>query len=108
MGVVGPSARMSGSVMPASAGRPGPGEISTPAGRRAHRAAGQAAPACVRRRDLAAELQHPTHADEDYRMLPELGIAVAREGIPWPMVDRGNGEYDFSIIEPFLTFSRAW
>ena len=25
-------------------------------------------------------------------MLPPLGIAVAREGIPWPLVDRGGGE----------------
>src|SRR5687768_8100235 len=58
------------------------------------------------RRDLASELQHPTHADEDYRMLPELGIAVAREGLSWAMVDRGNGDYDFSPIDPFLAARR--
>ena len=58
------------------------------------------------RRDLAAELQHYSHADEDYAMLPPLGIAVAREGIPWPLVDRGGGRYDFSQIEAFLAAQR--
>ena len=56
----------------------------------------------VGRRDVSEELKHYVHADEDYAMLPPLGIAVAREGIPWPMVDKGRGEYDFSCIEPFL------
>jgi beta-glucosidase/6-phospho-beta-glucosidase/beta-galactosidase len=54
------------------------------------------------RRDLCEETQHRAHADEDYAMLQPLGIAVAREGIPWPMVDRGGGNYDFSYIDPFL------
>lgn len=34
-------------------------------------------------------------------MLRELGIAVAREGIPWPLVDKG-GQYDFSPIDPMI------
>jgi beta-glucosidase/6-phospho-beta-glucosidase/beta-galactosidase len=59
-----------------------------------------------RRRDLVAETHHREHALEDYRVLQELGIAVAREGIPWPMVDRGNGEYDFSLIEPMVQAMR--
>ena len=41
-----------------------------------------------RRRNLVAETRHDSHAMEDYRILHDLGIAVAREGIPWPMVDR--------------------
>ena len=53
------------------------------------------------RRDLVAETRHREHALEDYRILASLGIAVAREGIPWPMVERGGG-YDFSSIDPFL------
>jgi hypothetical protein len=57
------------------------------------------------RRDLCEETQHWTHADEDYRMLRELGIAVAREGIPWPLVDKG-GALDFGCIEPFLEAQR--
>src|SRR3954468_25012205 len=57
------------------------------------------------RRDLCEETQHRIHADEDYRMLRSLGIAVAREGIPWPLVDRG-GTFDFSYIDPFLEAQR--
>jgi beta-glucosidase/6-phospho-beta-glucosidase/beta-galactosidase len=60
----------------------------------------------VGRRDLSAELQHYQQADEDYAMLPPLGIAVAREGVPWPLVDRGRGNYDFSCLEPFLAAQR--
>jgi hypothetical protein len=60
----------------------------------------------VGRRDLNAEIQHYGHADEDYAFLPTLGIAVAREGIPWPLVDRGGGDYDFSAIDPFLAAQR--
>ena len=58
------------------------------------------------RRDLNAELQHYGHGDEDYAMLASLGIAVAREGIPWPLVDRGNGKYDFSCIDGFIAAQR--
>jgi beta-glucosidase/6-phospho-beta-glucosidase/beta-galactosidase len=58
------------------------------------------------RRNLSVELGHDRHADEDYAMLRPLGIAVAREGIPWPLVDRGNGEYDFSAIDAFLAAQR--
>ena len=58
------------------------------------------------RRDLNAEIQHYGHADEDYAMLPTLGIGVAREGIPWPLVDRGDGDYDFTAIDGFLAAQR--
>src|SRR5918993_1876631 len=53
------------------------------------------------RRDLTAETQHREYAHEDYGILRSLGIAVAREGIPWPMVDSG-GRYDFTSIEPLI------
>jgi hypothetical protein len=59
----------------------------------------------VGRRDLCDETRHREHADEDYAMLRSLGIAVAREGIPWPMVDRG-GRLDFSPIDAFLDAQR--
>jgi beta-glucosidase/6-phospho-beta-glucosidase/beta-galactosidase len=58
------------------------------------------------RRNLTAELQHDRHADEDYAMLRPLGIAAAREGIPWPLVDQGGGSYDFSCLDPFLDAQR--
>jgi beta-glucosidase/6-phospho-beta-glucosidase/beta-galactosidase len=53
------------------------------------------------RRNLTCETQHHRYAREDYQMLRSLGIAVAREGIPWPLVDKA-GEYDFTCIDPFL------
>jgi len=54
-----------------------------------------------KRRDLVAETRHREHAREDYALLHDLGIAVAREGIPWPLVDSGR-RYDFSPIDPML------
>ncbi len=57
------------------------------------------------RRDLVAETQHREHAAEDYRILRELGIAVAREGIPWPMVEQ-NGAYDFTPLDPLIEAMR--
>jgi beta-glucosidase/6-phospho-beta-glucosidase/beta-galactosidase len=53
------------------------------------------------RRDLTRETQHHSHVPEDYRTLRELGIAVAREGIPWPLVDT-KGEYDLSRLDPVI------
>jgi len=53
------------------------------------------------RRNLIEETQHREHVQEDYTFLRSLGIAVAREGIPWPLVDRG-GEYDFSSLDPYI------
>ena len=35
------------------------------------------------------------------QFLSEIGITVAREGIPWTFVDN-NGEYDFSPIDPLI------
>jgi hypothetical protein len=58
------------------------------------------------RRDITAELRHDIHADEDYAMLAPLGIAVAREGIPWPLVDNGLGNHDFSRIDRFVAAQR--
>ena len=58
------------------------------------------------RRDVAEELQHYAHADEDYAFLASLGIGVAREGIAWPFVDKGDGEYDFSRIDPLIDAQR--
>jgi beta-glucosidase/6-phospho-beta-glucosidase/beta-galactosidase len=53
------------------------------------------------RRNLIAETQHDRHVQEDYELLQSLGIAVAREAIPWPLIDR-QGNYDFSCLDPIL------
>ncbi len=58
------------------------------------------------RRNLVAETGHDRHAAEDYQTLNQLGIAVAREGIQWPMVDQG-GSYDFSSLDPFIAAMNA-
>jgi hypothetical protein len=54
-----------------------------------------------KRRNLVVETQHDRFANQDYELLRRLGIAVSREGIPWPLVDR-NGGYDFSPIDPMI------
>lgn len=54
-----------------------------------------------RRRDLVAETGHDRHVFEDYALLRSLGIAAAREGVPWPMIDVG-GRCDFSRMEPYI------
>jgi len=54
-----------------------------------------------KRRNLVAETQHDRFAKTDYEMSRHLGIAVAREGIPWPIVDTA-GTYDFSAIDPMI------
>ncbi|MDQ3700846.1 MAG: b-glycosidase [Chloroflexota bacterium] len=67
------------------------------------------------RRDLVEETQHRVHAQEDYDHLRHLGIAVSREGVPWPLVERagleqarlmGAGRYDFSLIDPMIDAMR--
>src|SRR5215212_3280249 len=59
-----------------------------------------------KRRDLAVETQHRENAAADYEMLHSLGIAVAREGVPWPLVDHG-GTYDFSTVDPLIDAMNA-
>lgn len=54
-----------------------------------------------KRRNLIEETQHLAHAREDYEILRNLGIAVSREGIPWPLVEK-DGKYDFSVIDPMI------
>jgi beta-glucosidase/6-phospho-beta-glucosidase/beta-galactosidase len=54
-----------------------------------------------RRRNLIEETQHLEHIQEDYSFLRSLGIAVSREGIPWPLVDKA-GECDFSSLDPVI------
>jgi beta-glucosidase/6-phospho-beta-glucosidase/beta-galactosidase len=60
----------------------------------------------VGRRDLVAETRHREHAHADYALLAELGIGVAREGVPWPFVER-DGAYDLSLLDPFIEAMNA-
>lgn len=54
------------------------------------------------RRNLVAETQHDRQAVADYAFLRSVGIAVAREGVPWPLADQGGGRYDFSCLDPLI------
>ena len=54
-----------------------------------------------KRRNLIKETQHDRFAMQDYELLRRLGIAVSREGIPWPLVDQ-KGQYNFSSIDPMI------
>src|ERR1700751_3119987 len=53
------------------------------------------------RLDMTSALQHDRYAAEDYRRLSEIGIATARDGVRWHLVDRG-GQYDWSSWIPML------
>jgi beta-glucosidase/6-phospho-beta-glucosidase/beta-galactosidase len=54
-----------------------------------------------KRRNLIIETQHHQNAFEDYQLLSSLGIGVSREGIPWPMADKGD-QFDFSMLDPMI------
>lgn len=53
------------------------------------------------RRDLVDETQHREFLEQDYTFLRELGIAVSREGVPWPMIDTGSS-YHLSLLDPLI------
>lgn len=55
--------------------------------------------------DQIAATGHDVHLEEDYDRLAEAGIHAVREGIRWPLVDRG-GQLDFSSVEPFVRAAR--
>jgi hypothetical protein len=57
------------------------------------------------RLDMTAALGHDLHAAEDYGRLREAGIASARDGLRWHLVDRG-GYYDWSSWIPMLEAAR--
>ncbi|MEO8190947.1 MAG: beta-glucosidase [Acidobacteriota bacterium] len=58
------------------------------------------------RLDLAISTGHERFAREDYRRLHSVGIAGARDGVPWYRVDRGGGSYDWSSVASMLRAAR--
>lgn len=52
------------------------------------------------RLDMLAATQHDAQADEDYALLRRVGIAAARDGLRWHLIDCGSGRYDFSSVAP--------
>ncbi len=59
------------------------------------------------RKDYVALTGHDKHLKRDYESLMELGIGVVREGIRWPLVDKGGGKYDWSSTQPFIDAANA-
>jgi hypothetical protein len=57
------------------------------------------------RLDMTAALQHDRYAAQDYRLLREIGIAAARDGLRWHLIDR-QGCYDWSSWTPMLDAAR--
>jgi hypothetical protein len=56
--------------------------------------------------DLIEDTWHHRHVDEDYRRLRAVGMAVARDAIRWPVVDRGRGRFDFASVRPMVAAAR--
>ena len=50
---------------------------------------------------------HREHAAEDYAILRDLGIAVAREGMPWPMVDKRRRTTISRLLDPCIEAMNA-
>lgn len=58
--------------------------------------------------DLVEDTWHHEHVDEDYRRLRDVSIGAVRDAIRWPLVDRGNGNYDFSSVDPVIEAARKY
>jgi hypothetical protein len=58
--------------------------------------------------DLIDETGHLRHAGGDYRRLSAVGIRAVREGIRWPLVDKGRGFFDFSSVESLVRAARRY
>lgn len=48
---------------------------------------------------MLAVTQHDVHLANDYELLKSVGISTARDGVRWPLIDRG-GSFDFSSLTP--------
>ena len=51
--------------------------------------------------DQVAATQHERFVDQDYAAAAAAGLKTAREGIRWPLVDKG-GKCDFKTVAPFI------
>lgn len=58
------------------------------------------------RLDLLRATRHDVHACQDYRALASHGIAAARDGLRWHLIEQKPGRYDWSSFLPMLRASR--
>jgi hypothetical protein len=59
------------------------------------------------RLDLLAATGHERLVVEDYRLLSHHGIAAARDGIRWHLIETAPRHYDWSSVLPMLRAARA-
>jgi len=56
-----------------------------------------------RRLDVTRSTGHDVKAEDDYRMLAELGIRTIRDGLRWHLIDGGRAHpFDWSSFKPML------
>lgn len=55
--------------------------------------------------DQVAATRHDRQIDEDYRLLREVGIHAAREGVRWPLVQT-RSQFNFSSVDLILKAAR--
>lgn len=55
----------------------------------------------VRINELRAT-QHDQLVRQDYARLRKVGIRGVRESVNWDVVDKGNGQYDFTLFDRFI------
>jgi beta-glucosidase/6-phospho-beta-glucosidase/beta-galactosidase len=57
--------------------------------------------------DLLVDTAHHEQVEGDYQRLASVGIHAVRDAIRWPVVDLGNGRYDFSSVAPLAHAART-
>lgn len=61
-----------------------------------------------RRLDMLAETGHARSVEKDYAQLAALGIACARDGLRWHLIEPRPGYYDWSSFLPMLRAARDY
>lgn len=51
------------------------------------------------RKDYVAATGRDRHLERDFAAAMDLGIGVVREAVRWPVVDLGNGRYDWTSVK---------
>src|SRR5690348_14417189 len=58
-----------------------------------------------KRLDMIAAVNHDTDVAEDYKRLRDVGIATARDGVRWHLIEE-SGQFDWSSWIPMLQAAR--
>jgi beta-glucosidase/6-phospho-beta-glucosidase/beta-galactosidase len=58
------------------------------------------------RLDMLEATQHDRFLDLDYSNLRTMGIATARDTVRWHLIEKVEGHYDFSSLDPYIDAAR--